>query len=256
MTLNEALELLLPRLEEKTHPLLQVRTEGSTGVVLLSTDKTLCGSLNTNLFRTTLSFIKDRKNLSFYTMGRQGRQFTVKSGLNLAADFENSDLVQFRQASQMAKMLVESFLKGELKEAYILYPNFVSALRQEPTAAKVLPIDIESLVQTLTPELQDKKTSTSHTQQPTINQASEFIFEPSLDDLLEFVLNHYVQVKIYQAMVETKASEHSARMLAMQNATDNAKELVDDLTLSYNQTRQAAITNELLEITSAQAALE
>lgn len=258
LTLNEAMSLLLPRIQDNKHPLLHERTSGNTAVLLLSTDKTLCGSLNTNLFRATLNFLKDNKDVQFYTVGRQGRQFVVKTGNTLIADFENSDLVHFRLASQIAKLVTQSFLNNEIKELYVMYPDFVSALKQEPKVVRILPVDYKNLIETLSPELANTQPSLrakrSNLKQE--EQTTEFLFEPNLDDLLEFVLAHFVQVKIYHAMLETKASEHSARMLAMQNATDNAKELVTDLTLAYNQTRQAAITNELLEITSAQAALE
>jgi F-type H+-transporting ATPase subunit gamma len=254
LTLNEAMTLLLPRIQETKHPLLEEQTEGNSAVLLLSTDKALCGSLNTNLFRATLNFMKDQKNTVFYTLGKKGRQFCVRSGFDLAADFENSDLVTFRTASQIAKLVTKSFINHEIKELFIIYPDFVSALRQEPKIVRILPVDFQNLVQTLTPELANKSHQSSAISHQQDN--SEFLFEPSIDELLDFILNHFVQVKIFQAMMETKASEHSARMIAMQNATDNAKELVDDLTLSYNQTRQAAITSELLEITSAQAALE
>lgn len=254
LTLNEAMTLLLPRLKDNNHPLLKEQTKGNSAVLLLSTDKALCGSLNTNLFRATLTFMKDQKNTVFYTLGKKGRQFCVRSGFDLAADFENSDLVTFRTASQIARLVTKSFLSGEIKELYIVYPDFVSALRQEPKIVRILPVDFQNLVQTLTPELANKSRQSSVVSHQQDN--SEFLFEPSIDELLDFILNHFVQVKIFQAMMETKASEHSARMIAMQNATDNAKELVSDLTLAYNQTRQAAITSELLEITSAQAALE
>lgn len=277
LTLNEAMTLLLPRIQETKHPLLDEQTEGNTAILMLSTDKALCGSLNTNLFRATLNFMNpssslrgatearrgnltntgiNKGNIVFYTLGKKGRQFVIRSGYDLAADFENSDIVNFRTASQIAKLITKSFIQHEIKELYIVYPDFISALRQEPKTLRILPVDFKNLVQTLTPELanQSKKQSNNSTIQQFNN--SEFLFEPNIDELLDFILNHFVQVKIFQAMMETKASEHSARMLAMQNATDNAKELVDDLTLSYNQTRQAAITNELLEITSAQAALE
>jgi F-type H+-transporting ATPase subunit gamma len=254
LTLNEAMSMLLPKVENSLHPLMQEHSEGNSAVLLLSTDKSLCGSLNTNLFRATMTFMKDQKNTVFYTVGKKGRQFCVRSGYDLAADFENTDLVQFRTAAQIAKLVTESFLNHEIKELFIAYPDFISALRQEPKVLRILPIDYKNLIETLTPDLANKSSRQSTVDSSQKN--SEFLFEPSLSELLEFILNHFVQVKIYQAMLETKASEHSARMLAMQNATDNAKELVDDLTLSYNQTRQAAITSELLEITSAQAALE
>ncbi len=244
-TLMNAVLNILPKINPEVHELLQGNNSTETGVLMLSTDKSLCGALNTNLFRMAQNYAKENKNLHFYSVGKKGRDFIVKTGKDLKADFENLEVVIFRQARQIAKLLIDSFLVGEYKEVYILYPHFVSALRQEPTLVKLLPLS----------NLPSPADSQPRSPSPD-NHKLEFLLEPTADQLLDQVLTHFVQTKIYQALVETKASEWSARMLAMQNATDNAKELVEDLTLSYNQTRQDNITRELLEITSAAAALE
>ena len=175
----------------------------------------------------------------------------ARSGRNLLADFENLDTVTFRQAVQLSKLVTDSFLNGEIGEAYLVYPQFISTLRQEPTKVKLLPVDLESIIASnARPESKDPgQARMTETQK-------EFIFEPDPDKLLDYILVHHIQIKIYQALLETKASEHSARMVAMQNATDNALELVSDLTLTYNQTRQDAITKELLEITTATMAMQ
>ena len=136
---------------------------------------------------------------------------------------------------------MDAFKAGEIGEAYLVYPQYVSTLRQEPKRVKLLPIT--------TSEVEAQKTSE-------VNSRADFLFEPNADVLLDYLLVHHIEEQIYQALLETKASEHSARMIAMQNATDNAKELVSDLQLTYNQTRQASITTELLEITTAQIAME
>ncbi len=236
-TLRSALERLGFGVNPEAHPLLSEHTSGVTGVLLLTTDKALCGALNTNLFRAILKS-QFGGNIKYFTVGGKGRNFVVRSGKTLEADFENPEIIIFRQARQISKILINAFLEGLLKEVYLVYPQFVSTLRQEARLAKLLPIDAPVL--------------TSEARSDT----QEFLFEPNPDVLLDFVLTHQVETQIYQALLETKASEHSARMMAMQNATENAKELVEDLTLTYNQTRQSAITNELLEITTAQAALE
>ncbi|EKD90622.1 MAG: ATP synthase gamma chain [uncultured bacterium] len=259
-TLNQALTQLLPRIESGLHPLLQSNDASKNGIILLSTDKGLAGALNTNLFRAALNFSKDHKDIDFFTQGKKARQFAAKLGKNLVADFENPDTVTFRQAIQISKVVVDPFLKGELKEVYLIYPDFVSTLRQEPKVIKLLPIDIEALKSFINIQLEN--TAHPRGESKVISKDhlggghQDFLFEPNLNDLLDFILIHFIQTKIYQALLETKASEHSARMMAMQNATENAKELVGDLTLSYNQTRQESITRELLEITSALAALE
>lgn len=242
--LNYALRKLLPLVDIGSHPLLLGNESKTHGVILLSTDKSLCGALNTNIFRmlTTSTLPSDTY---FYTVGKKGRQFIAKTGKNLVADFENLDIVTFRQASQLAKLVIDAYLNKEIGEAYLAYPNFISTLRQEPVKVKILPIRIEDLME------QVSKMETSKE-----SEVKEFIFEPDPSSLLDFALNHFIQIKIYQSLLETKASEHSSRMIAMQNATDNALELVDDLSLTYNQTRQSAITTEILDITTAQLALE
>lgn len=237
--LAEALGRLLPRVDIEAHPLLSGNNSSKTGMVLLSTDKGLVGALNTNLMRLALASQASPGSVVFYTVGRKGRSFVIKSGKVLIADFENSDLVTFRQAVQLTKMITEAFFAGELGEAYLVYPHFVSTLKQEARKVKLLPISHSELVS-----------------QSSDNIKNEFLFEPNVDLLLDFILIHHIQNMIYHGLLETKASEHSARMIAMQNATDNARELVDDLQLTYNQTRQSSITTELLEITTAQLAME
>lgn len=251
-TMDTSLLRLLPKVKIETHPLLKINESKTSAVLLLSTDKSLCGALNTNLFRLVLGFNPAGSNLSFYSVGKKGRSFVVKTAKNLVADFENKEKVEFRDAKQIAKMLVAAFLSNEIGEVYVAYPHFGSALRQEPRIAKILPISMSDIEYRIS-EDQRKQNDTRYT----INdkQNSEFLFEPNVSVLLDYILTHSIDIKIYQAMLETKASEHSARMMAMQNATDNAKDLVEDLNLTYNQTRQNSITKELLEITSAQLAL-
>lgn len=251
-TLHKAVMAIMPKLNiDVIHPLMKKNNSDKAAALVITTDKGLCGSLNTNIFKVITTFFAESKDPQFYTIGKKGRNFIAKMGKDLIADFENSDLITFRTASQIGKLVSSSFIKGEIGSFSIIYPNFISSLRQEPRITPILPISLESLKEFYDMTLGDKNEKVKAEE-----KENEFLFEPNLPELLEFVLTHYVQVKIYQALLETKASEHSARMIAMQNATDNAKELVEDLTLSYNQTRQAAITNELLEITSALAALE
>ena len=225
--LSEALARLLPKINIESHPLLLGNKSDKVGVILLSTDKGLVGALNTNLIRSVSTL-----SASFYTVGKKGRVFIARTGKDLKADFENTDTISFRQAKQLAKIITEAYLSGEIGEVYLVYPQFVSTLKQEAKKKKILPIEL--------------------TEMP---EAKEFLFEPNADELLDFILIHQVEEQIYQALLETKASEHSARMVAMKNATDNAKDLVEDLQLNYNQTRQDAITREILEIASASAAM-
>ena len=227
-TLMVSLSRLLPRINPEAHPFLCGSESKEIGIILLSTDKGLVGALNTNLIRSVSTL-----SASFYTVGKKGRVFIARTGKDLKADFENTDTISFRQAKQLAKIITEAYLSGEIGEVYLVYPQFVSTLKQEPKKVKILPIELGEM-----PE------------------AKEFLFEPNADELLDFILVHHIEEQIYQALLETKASEHSAIMVAMKSATDNAKDLVDDLTLTYNQTRQDSITRELLEITTAQVAME
>ncbi len=243
LTLTQALTKLRAKASDDIHPFFHSQGGETIGVLFIATDKSLCGSLNTNLFRTVLSFSSGKKNLSFFTVGKKARNFVVKTGHHLEADFENAEVVEFRLAKQIGKLITPLFLDGQLAEVYLAYPDFISTLKQEPNIVKLLPIS---------PDVLDSQTRFHLTGATN----GEFLFEPNPNDLLGFVLNHQIEIRIYQALLETKASEHSARMMAMQNATDNANELIGDLQLSYNQIRQAGITNELLEITSAGAVLE
>lgn len=234
--LYASLTRLLPRINPEDHPLLSGNDSQKIGIVLLSTDKGLVGALNTNLMRSVISL-----SASFYTVGKKGRVFVARTGKDLEADFENADIVTFRQAVQLTKMILEAFQSGELGQVFLVYPQFVSTLKQEPKKIKLLPIDPVIL------NVSEGSRSLS---------ANEFLFEPSVDSLLDYLLIHHIETQIYQALLETKASEHSARMVAMKNATDNAKDLVEDLQLNYNQIRQDGITREILEIASASAAME
>lgn len=266
-SLNFAFSKLIGKIDSSKHPLLQKNDSKYVGIILLTTDKALCGALNTNVLRMVQNFIKEKPNSLFYTIGKKGRQFLVRTGKVLEADFENFEKVTYKSAVQVSRIVKQAFLEEKLGEVYVVYPDFISALRQEPKIVKLLPIDPEA-VKVLVAGLDDRRSGDEHSEESRIKKAkdpgqarmteesNEFLFEPNLDELLDYLLNHFLEIKIYQALLETKASEHSARMMAMQNATENAKELVSDLTLTYNQTRQDAITRELLEITSATLALE
>ncbi|KKR81214.1 MAG: ATP synthase F1, gamma subunit [Candidatus Daviesbacteria bacterium GW2011_GWA1_41_61] len=246
-TFLSVLVSLSGKVKSENHQLLNSNSLDKVGVMILSTDKGLCGALNTNLFRfiqsNELFFDKD---VVFYTIGKKGRDFIVRTGKNLYADFESLEHIEFQKAASLRKLLISTFLNEEVGEVYLLYPHFLSTLRQEPRLVKVLPIDKDYLNEVLKGQETEEKKSIS----------GEILFEPTPDQVLDFALTHFIDTQIYQALLEMRASEHSARMMAMQNATDNAKELVVDLQLTYNQMRQDAITKELLEITSAAAALE
>ena len=242
LLLNRVLVSLRNRLDEKVHPLLEKREVKNELVVLLSTDKGLCGGLNTNLFREVTNF--DPKTTKFISVGRKGTVFLARTKRNMIADFPLKDHPTFLETKAISKFFIERFLSGEVDKVTVLFPRFVNTLTQKPTAMTLLPIT--SLEEAGLP---------GEAEPPIPEPAGDIIFEPSPEKILENIVPYYVHFELFQMLLSTRASEHSARMVAMKSATDNAKEIVKDLTLEYNKERQANITKELLEITTAQLAL-
>lgn len=237
--MNRMLIALEGHVNPTAHPLLEVRETNKELVLVVSTDKGLCGGLNTNLFREITKF--DSSKTEFVTIGRKGKQFLARTKRNLLADFELNDQPSFLQVKQVSQFIVEKFLAKEIDKVTILFSRFVNTLTQEPRAATVLPLTALPV---------NKELEGAHKE-----DGSQFIFEPDEEAVLDKLLPYAVHYYVYQSVLDARASEHSARMVAMKNATDNAKTLVKDLTLEYNKVRQAAITSELLEITTAQMAL-
>lgn len=247
--LSSALSLIFSDNHTFIHPLLSSNTATGVGVLLLTSDKGLCGALNTNLFRLIQSSeVLRGKEIVFYTVGKKGRDFIVRTNRNLEADFENSEVLTYAQTWKINKYILNTFLENKVGEVYMLYPHFISTLRQEPRLLRLLPMDFSAL--------REMFINAQNIDTEEAKSWNDFLFEPDKDALLDFVLTHFVESQIYQALFELKASEHSARMMAMQNATTNALDLVADLTLTYNQMRQEGITRELLEISTAAAAME
>ncbi len=243
--MNEVLAAATAGAGEFTHPLMQVREVKKRAVILISTDKGLCGALNTNLLREAAKF--DKNTTVFITAGRKGAQFVARLKRELGAEFTYKDTPLFSEARAIAKFAQDLFIEGKVDQVDILYSNFISTLVQKPEVRQLLPIvKIEKL----------EAGVDGHHVGEEIGQAErEYLFEPGAADLLGSLLPHYVNFQVFQVLQEAKASEQSARMVAMKNATDNAKQIIKDLTLEYNKLRQANITKELLEITSAAMAM-
>jgi F-type H+-transporting ATPase subunit gamma len=227
-----------------THPILEAREVRRRAVILVSTDKGMCGALNSNLFREAAQF--DKQTTTFIAAGRKAAQFVARTKRELAGEFTYKDNPQFSEARVIAKTAAELFLSQKVDQVDILFNRFVSTLSQKPAQIQFLPIAEIAGVK-LTPEEEEMPEA--------LEQTPEFLFEPSAADVLGALLPHYLNLYMYQILLEAKASEQSARMVAMKNATDNAKQIIKDLTLEYNKMRQASITNELLEISTAQMAL-
>ena len=223
-----------------THPLLEVREVRKRAVILVGTDKGLCGALNTNLFRRAAEF--DPATTLFIAVGKRAAQFIARTGRQLAAEFTFTDSPRFAEARPIAAMARELFVKREVDRVQVLATRFINTLNQEPVIVEYLPIG----------EIKGVKILGAEAEEQLAAEPTEFLFEFSAESVLEYLFGHYLNIYIYRVMLEAKASEQSARMVAMKNATDNAMHLIKDLTLAYNNLRQGNITKELLEIAGGQ----
>jgi F-type H+-transporting ATPase subunit gamma len=233
--LTRVLAAIKGHVEPSSHELLAVRPVKRELILIFSTDKGLCGPLNTNLFRELTEI--DREKTEYAVMGRKAVQFIARTRRNLTADFALKDAVRFADIRPIAKFASDKFIAGEVDQVRVLYPKFVNTLTQQSVMRDLLPVPTEEL---------DVQGEAAH---------GEYLFEPDAHGVLEAILPHYIAFQLFQMALNARASEHSARMVAMKNATDNAKELIKDLTLEYNKVRQENITTELLEITTAQLAV-
>jgi F-type H+-transporting ATPase subunit gamma len=245
LLMNDVLAEVTYHAGDFTHPLMEKREGDKRAIILVSTDKGLCGALNSNLMREAAKF--DKATTIYIAAGRKGSQFIARTKRQLAAEFTYKDAPLFSEARAISKFAREMFLKGEVARVDILFTNFISTLNQKPEVFPLLPVgQIKGVVAGVHGHAMEEKL---------LKGATEFLFEPSVEEVFGSLLPHYLNFQVYQILLEAKASEHSSRMVAMKNATDNAKQLIKDLTLEYNKLRQANITRELLEITSAAMAM-
>ena len=230
--LDEVLADLAAVLGGEDHPLLAERSGGKRLIVLITTDRPLAGPLNTNIVRfVSRDIIEHKGELALVTVGRKGRDAMRRAGVPIEAHFATfGDRPAFADVIPLARLLVDDFLNDAADRVDIVYSHWVSTLVQRPTLLTILPVqpaeDTEGI------------------------PGNQFIFEPSAAEVLQQLLPRYVATRLFQAVLEAKASEESSRMVAMKNATENAEELIEDLTLSYNKVRQANITREMIEIAS------
>lgn len=236
---TNALHEILANIQTKTalsHPLLYANGANSELIIILSSDRGLAGGLNLNVFREILR--SDIKNAKCITVGKKAKDFASQTGSNLLASYGSEEFTPIELARLLNKMAQDTFLAGVASQVRIIYPHFESTIKQSPRWVTLLPI----------PSLEEVLKD--------VVVKEEFLFEPQPKEILDVILKHHILTEIYQSLVEAKASEHSARMVAMKNATDAAEDLVSDLTLTYNQARQEAITTELLDIITAQKAVQ
>jgi len=224
------------RLGDFTHPLLEVREIRKRAVILVGADKGLCGALNSNLFRAAAEF--DPRSTVFITAGRKAAQFIAQTRRQLAAEFAYGDSPTFPEARAIAGFARDLFLKGEVDQVQVVATRFVNTLTQHPVSIEFLPVG----------EIKGLKIPGIESEVNVGGDHTASLFEPSPEFVIGYLLSHYLNIYIYQVLLNAKASEQSARMVSMKNATDSADRLIKDFTLEYNKLRQASITTELLEI--------
>ena len=229
--LDEVIADVAAVVDHEKHPLLGEEREGPRLIVLFTTDRGLAGSLNTNTIRFAAREIAgSTRDLTVVTVGRKGTAAMRRAHVPLAASFDGfGDRPAFSDVLPLARLISDDFLAGTYAEVHLLYPAFVSTLVQRPELKRLLPVKPN-------PEAPERL------------PGGQFIFEPDPARVLDQLMPRYVATRLFQSVLELTASEHSSRMVAMRNATDNAQELIDDLTLTYNKVRQSNITREMIEI--------
>lgn len=250
-TMNKILVALRDAAEEGSHPYFAEGKGSKTLVLVIASDKGLCGALNTNLFKKLVA-ANLMGECEYITIGRKASQALSRLRKTLIADFPIKDPAKFIDLRAAGNFLQEKFRSGDYKKVLVVFNNFINTVTVVPTVEQLLPVDKVTLggkrsFEGMGSALEVKETSTD---------IPEYTFEPNAAAVFESILPQYVNNTLYQMLLESRASEHSSRMVAMKNATDNAKQMLKDLSLEYNKLRQAAITNELLEITTAKMALE
>ncbi len=246
--MNDVLANAAARTAVFKHPLLEVRPIRKRAVILVSTDRGLCGALNSNLFREAAKS-DPNTTTAFITAGRKAAQFIARTRRSLAAEFTYKDAPQFSEARAISRFAQDLFLKGEVDAVDILFTNYISTLTQQPKIVPFLPIGKIEAVRAGHGEAPEPQPLSP------VTTTDIFNFEPDETTVLGALLPHSLSIRVYQILLEARASEHSARMVAMKNATDNAQQLIKGLTLEYNKLRQSNITKELLEIATAQMAV-
>jgi F-type H+-transporting ATPase subunit gamma len=205
-------------------------------VILIGSDKGLCGALNSNLFRFAGQF--DPETTVFITAGRRAAQYVVRTRRQLVAEFTYTDTPRFSEASAIASFACNLFVRREVDQVQVISSRFINTLTQTPLCLEFLPIGEVKAVRLFGMEIEKEVAA----------EKAPSLFEPGTEDVLDFFFSRYVKIYLYQALLNAKACEHSARMVSMKNATESAESLIQDLTLEYNKLRQGNITKELLDL--------
>jgi F-type H+-transporting ATPase subunit gamma len=240
--------------DDEIPPLLKSRPIKNVTVILVSGDRGLAGALNTNVIRRALRFITDEAGVpvNIVAVGKKGRDFMIRYGRSVIAEFIGlSDRPALKDIYPIARVATDEYLSGRSDAVYLVYTDFVNTLIQKPTLYRLLPVDVSQLGG----EGEEALPADNNPEPSIAGKNTQYIFEPSTSAVLEALVPRYIEVRIYQALLEHIASYQSAQMVAMRNATENAKEMISDLTLAYNKLRQANITREIIEVSSGAAAL-
>src|SRR5262249_39981743 len=227
--------------EDPKDPLLEVRAVRKRAVVLVGADKGLCGPLNSNVLRVAARY--DPATTVFITAGRRAAQFVARTGRTLAAEFAYGDNPTYAEARAIAGFARDLFVKKQVDEVRIVATHFVNTLTQQPVDLEYLPVG----------EVKGLKIPGAEPEEALRADTTECTFEPDAESVLGYLLGHYLNIYVYQVLLNAKASEQSARMVSMKNATDSAEHLIKELSLEYNKLRQGNITKELLEIAGGQS---
>ncbi len=261
----------LSKVQKEKLPLLEVRPVKKLLVVLITSNRGLCGSFNSNIIRKISAQLKDPKNISrqrtemgevepseeieidVLGIGKKGADFAKKNNYNLIASYsEFSDTPKLDAVMPISQMIIDEYVKGNYDKVVVAYTDFKSAIAQVAKLRQVLPIsevDLEKMLYELGKNEENEKVEAE-------TKVADYLFEPSKSEVLKTILPRLVETQIYQAVLESSASEHSARMMAMRNASDAAEDMIKELNLTFNKARQAAITQEIAEIAGGAAALE
>ncbi|MBN1779092.1 MAG: ATP synthase F1 subunit gamma [Candidatus Buchananbacteria bacterium] len=246
---------LVQKIDATHHPLLQPKEKIETAaIILISGNKGLCGGFNSHAVAKALEYSRELKEKgvekqNWIVMGKKGGESLTRSKKNIELDFVKPDLIEgVADVLDLSKMMIQGYLTGQYDQVSIVYTDFTSPLKQEPMVKQLLPL-------TQSPDESLGQTAGTKEEKPSAD-TNEYIFEPDIKKVLNHFLPRLIEVQLYQALLESNASEHSARMMAMKNASESANDMIAELTLIYNQARQASITREIAEISGGKAAIE
>lgn len=243
--LEEMIRTVTFQLPDYRHPLLTEKgQEKNIAIIVVATNKGLCGGINVNLFRELSNWTKDKDpntNFQLITIGKKAKKTIPGKNSKLIARFNDiQETPSFEETRAIAGLAIDEYTKGTYDAVYVVYPKFISTVRSDTVIKQLLPIKKNNL----------------EASEPVRKVSAKYSIEPNAEAVLDELIMYQVEMSLYHIVLESRASEHSARMVAMKNASDNARDLINDLTLDYNQARQSHVTNELLDVTSALMALE